>query len=153
MGRADLAGVKTNTVEEQTLQVTSWPPPVLTNSPGQVGDTPLACDLVLLATGHPPATAQATRLLPLTSIDHDGRVKVNNSHWKYIQCCLQVDPFFGVEGCPGVFALGDVANTPEHKMAAHAGVHAETVVSNLVLEAGGRWGSWCFFYYISCYCF
>lgn len=109
VGRVNLSDVRTNSVEEQTLTV---------------GETSLPCDLVLLATGHPPNTAQAARLLPPAAMDEQGRVKV--------------DAYLRVPGCPGVFALGDVSATEEHKMAAHAGVHAETVVANLVLEAGGR---------------
>lgn len=108
-GKLDLDNVRLNSVERQTLQV---------------GDTELQADLVIPCIGLPPNTKEAARLLPDSCIDEKGRVKV--------------DDYLGVSGCPGVFALGDICNTEEHKMAAHAGAHADTVVGNIVLGAGGR---------------
>ena len=81
-------------------------------------------DLVLPCTGLPPNRPEISKLVPQAGIDDQGRVKV--------------DEFLGVEGCPGEYALGDCSNTAEHKMAAHAATHADTVVANIVLEAAGK---------------
>ena len=109
VGKADLISVKLNQVEKQSLRV---------------GETELEADLVISCIGMPPNKAEVAKLLPASSIDETGRAKV--------------DEFLAVEGCSNVFALGDCCNTPEHKMAAHAAVHAETVVANILLEAEGK---------------
>ena len=109
VGKADLSTVKLNQVEKQSIRV---------------AETELEADLVISCIGMPPNKAEVAKLLPATSIDATGRAKV--------------DEFLAVEGCPNVFALGDCCNTPEHKMAAHAGVHSETVVANILLEAEGK---------------
>merc|ERR1712181_124822 len=110
VGKADLSSIKLNQVEKQSLQV---------------GETELEADLVISCIGMPPNKAEVAKLLPASSIDEKtGRAKV--------------DEFLAVEGCSNVFALGDCCNTPEHKMAAHAAVHAEAVVGNILLEAQGK---------------
>jgi len=109
VGKADLTSVKLNQVEKQSLRI---------------GETELEADLVISCIGMPPNKAEVAKLLPASSIDETGRAKV--------------DEFLAVEGCSNVFALGDCCNTPEHKMAAHAAVHAETVVANILLEAEGK---------------
>ena len=133
VGKADLTTVKLNMVDKQSLHV---------------GEVDLEADLVISCIGMPPNKAEVAKLLPATSIDENGRVKV--------------DEYLAVEGCSDVFALGDCCNTAEHKMAAHAAVHGEclvgvckrlllnsictvsqiqkgeTVVANILLEAGGK---------------
>ena len=111
VGKADLSSVKLNEVEKQVVLV---------------GETELEADLVISCIGMPPNKAEVAKLLPAGSIEETtGRAKV--------------DEFLAVEGCPdNVFALGDCCNTPEHKMAAHAAVHSETVVANILLEAEGK---------------
>jgi len=109
VGKADLTTVKVNMVEKQSLHL---------------GEVELEADLVISCIGMPPNKAEVAKLLPATSIDENGRVKV--------------DEYLAVEGCSNVFALGDCCNTAEHKMAAHAAVHGETVVANILLEAGGK---------------
>lgn len=109
VGKADMTFVKVNMIEGQTLQV---------------GDTAVESDLVLPCTGLPPNRPEVAALVPVEGFDDKGRVKV--------------DEFLGVEGCPGLYALGDCSNTSEHKMAAHAASHADTVVANIVLEAAGK---------------
>ena len=99
VGKADLTTVKLNMVEKQSLQV---------------GEVNLEADLVISCIGMPPNKAEVAKLLPATSIDENGRVKV--------------DEYLAVEGCSHVFALGDCCNTAEHKMAAHAAVHGECLV-------------------------
>lgn len=42
-----------------------------------------------------------------------------------------------VEGLSNVFAIGDCANVPQEKMAAHAGDHGELVVKNLIASLKG----------------
>ena len=96
VGKADLTTVKLNMVEKQSLQV---------------GEVDLEADLVISCIGMPPNKAEVAKLLPATSIDENGRVKV--------------DEYLAVDGCSDVFALGDCCNTAEHKMAAHAAVHGE----------------------------
>ena len=96
VGKADLTTVKLNMVEKQSLQV---------------GEVDLEADLVISCIGMPPNKAEVAKLLPATSIDENGRVKV--------------DEYLAVEGCSNVFALRDCCNTAEHKMAAHAAVHGE----------------------------
>ena len=97
---------------------------VLSCSYVQVGETTVEADLVITCIGAPPNKSAIAKLIPATSVDAQGRVKV--------------DEFLGVEGCPDVYALGDCVNTPEHKMAAHAMFHSRAVVANIVLEAGGK---------------
>ena len=96
VGKADLSTVKLNMVDKQSLHV---------------GEVELEADLVISCIGMPPNKAEVAKLLPATSIDENGRVKV--------------DEYLAVEGCSNVFALGDCCNTAEHKMAAHAAVHGE----------------------------
>ena len=51
---------------------------------------------------------------------------------------LKVNQFLQVEGYDNVYALGDCVNTPEHKMAAHAGTHANCIASNFIKELKGQ---------------
>ena len=125
VGRADLEGIKLNTLEEQSFQVCALFGPQFDGHP-QVGDTEVTAQLVVTCMGAPPATPELARLLPAASIDEKGRVVV--------------DELLGVQGCPGVFGLGDCCNTQEHKMAAHAGAHSDVVVKNIQLEAAGKPG-------------
>jgi len=108
-GKLDLDNLKLNCLETQTLKV---------------GDIEVEADLVIPCIGLPPNTKEAARLLPEGCFDMNGRVKV--------------DEYFRVSGCPDVFAIGDICNTSEHKMAAHAATHADTVVANILLEAAGK---------------
>ena len=51
---------------------------------------------------------------------------------------MKVNGFLQVEGYENVYALGDCVNTPEHKMAAHAGTHAQCIASNFIKELKGQ---------------
>ena len=51
---------------------------------------------------------------------------------------MKVNQFLQVEGYDNVYALGDCVNTPEHKMAAHAGTHANCIASNFIKELKGQ---------------
>jgi len=50
---------------------------------------------------------------------------------------LKVDEFLQVEGQENVFAIGDVTDIDELKMAYMAQQHARTLVNNLVAEVTG----------------
>ena len=49
----------------------------------------------------------------------------------------QVNDFLQVSGHQNIFAVGDCCNTQEHKMAAFAGAHGETVARNIIKEVMG----------------
>jgi len=49
-----------------------------------------------------------------------------------------VSPTLQVEGLDYVYAIGDICNTKEEKMAAHAETHAELVVQNILRSLIGE---------------
>ena len=49
----------------------------------------------------------------------------------------QVNEYLQLSGHTNIFAVGDCCDTPEHKMAAFAGAHGETVARNIVKELMG----------------
>ena len=63
-------------------------------------------------------------------------------HWESITIMkkiflTQVNDFLQVSGHQNIFAVGDCCNTQEHKMAAFAGAHGETVARNIIKEVMG----------------
>ena len=49
----------------------------------------------------------------------------------------QVNEYLQLSGHTNIFAVGDCCNTDEHKMAAFAGAHGETVAKNIIKEVMG----------------
>ena len=49
----------------------------------------------------------------------------------------QVNEYLQLSGHTNIFAVGDCCDTPEHKMAAFAGAHGETVARNIIKEVMG----------------
>lgn len=84
---------------------------VITSS-GQV----LQADAVIWAVGVRPATSFVADSWP-EAVQSNGLVKV--------------DEYLRVTGHPNVFAVGDVTNLPENRLAIIAGLHVKSVVSNL----------------------
>ena len=58
-----------------------------------------------------------------------------NCHEEYYS--NQVNDYLQVSGQKNIFAVGDCCNTQEHKMAAFAGAHGETVARNIIKEVMG----------------
>ena len=86
--------------------------------------TTLQPQVVIYATGATPASA-ALRAGPLAAaLDGEGR--------------LRVDASFQVEGFEGIFALGDICNTAESKLAYNAGMHVPIVAKNIAALAAAR---------------
>ena len=106
----NLADLSTGTCLKQTVKT-------------KKGET-IEADLVLKCTGLAPNTNLTKEIFGEDKFDDQKRLKVTDR--------LQV------EGYTNVFAIGDCANTPEHKMAAHAANHAQLVVSNLIRELKGE---------------
>lgn len=76
----------------------------------------LAADVVIWAAGIRPITGFIANSWPET-VEVSGLVKVDN--------------YLRVVDHPTVFAVGDVANTPENRLAIIAGLHVKSVVANL----------------------
>jgi len=89
----------------------------------EVGEEKIEADLVISCIGLPPNKASVKSLVPSDQIDDNGRIKVNE--------------FLQVSGHTNIFAVGDCCNTEEHKMAAFAGAHGETVAKNIVQDLMG----------------
>jgi len=89
----------------------------------QVDEEMIEADLVISCIGLPPNTQSIRQLVTEDQIDEAGRIKVN----QYLQ----------VSGHSHIFAVGDCCNTEEHKMAAFAGAHGETVARNIIKELMG----------------
>jgi len=89
----------------------------------EVDDEKIEADLVISCVGLPPNKESISSLLTSEHIDEHGRIKVNE--------------FLQVSGISNIFAVGDCCDTEEHKMAAFAGAHGETVAKNIVKELTG----------------
>jgi len=83
------------------------------------------CDLLLKCTGNGPCTTLTKTVFDSSKFDEKSNL-------------LKVNQFLQVEGYDNVYALGDCVNTPEHKMAAHAGTHANCIASNFIKELKGQ---------------
>lgn len=89
----------------------------------EVGDEKIEANLVISCVGLPPNRESITKLVTSDQIDDNGRIKVNE--------------FLQVSGHSNIFAVGDCCNTEEHKMAAFAGAHGETVARNILQDLMG----------------
>lgn len=76
----------------------------------------LPANAVVWATGVRPATGIVASSWP-DAVQSNGLVKV--------------DPYLRIVGHPTVFAVGDVTNLPENRLAIIAGLHVKSVVGNL----------------------
>jgi len=89
----------------------------------EVDEEKIEADLVISCIGLPPHKESIRNLVAAEHIDEEGRIKVN----EYLQ----------LSGHNNIFAVGDCCNTQEHKMAAFAGAHGETVARNIIKEVMG----------------
>ncbi|XP_059081447.1 ferroptosis suppressor protein 1-like isoform X2 [Tigriopus californicus] len=80
-------------------------------------------DLILSCTGL-KADLSLKSNYPEGTLDNENRLKVNAQTME-------------VEGLSNVFGIGDCANVPQEKMAAHAGDQGELVVKNLIASLKG----------------
>jgi len=104
----NLTDLQKNTVTQQTVEV---------------GDEKIEADLVISCVGLPPNRDSISKLVTSDQIDENGRIKVNE--------------FLQVPGLSNIFAVGDCCNTDEHKMAAFAGAHGDTVAKNILQDLMG----------------
>merc|ERR1711953_312723 len=89
----------------------------------EVDEEKIEADLVISCIGLPPHKESIRNLVTAEQIDEEGRIKVND--------------FLQVSDHQNIFAVGDCCNTQEHKMAAFAGAHGETVARNIIKEVMG----------------
>ena len=60
-----------------------------------------------------------------------------NDSDELLETLTQVNEFLQVPGLSNIFAVGDCCNTDEHKMAAFAGAHGDTVAKNILQDLMG----------------
>ncbi|MBX5204054.1 FAD-dependent oxidoreductase [Rhizobium sp. NZLR1] len=86
----------------------------------------VAADVIIWAAGTQPVTDFVASSWP-GAVDRNGHVKV--------------DEHLRVPGHPRVFAVGDITNLPENRLAIIAGLHAKSVVANIKKLLSAREGS------------